>query len=471
MKRRDFIKTTAAGIGGLSVMGARGQGVTDAKKPLRIALIGCGDRGARQLLVECCKEQVVALADPDPARIAFALQQVRKTLPSADTGAIKTFSDYRKLFDVMGKDLDAVFIATPNHQHAIPALMAVRRGIHVYVEKPLTHTIQEARLLRDEAKRHGVVTQLGNHGHSNEGCRRLCEYIWAGAIGQVREVYCWTSRCNGLPDGNHSPALPLPQGFDWDSWIGPAPFREFHNDLHPHNWHLWRDFGNAAIGNMGCHIIDPAFWALKLQAPEAVELEDVRGGDSKVWPITTRLRWDFPARGEMAPVKVYWYDGLAHDLEYGEQTVARRWRNVNKREWQYLPPLVLELEKKYGRDFGRNGSLLIGDKGIMTVGEFGDVCRMVPEEAHRAYPIPDKILPRIKGTHQDDFFRACHGGAPACSNFEYSAPLAEIALLGNIAMIAGRGRRVEWDAATMRCTNMPELNTYVKTTYREGWSL
>ena len=471
MKRREFIKTVAAGVGGLSVVGARGQGVPPAKKPLRVALIGCGDRGARQLLPECCKERVVALVDPDPKRIQAALAQFRETLPSADAGAVKTFSDYRRLFDEMGKELDAVVIATPNHQHAPPALLAMRRGIHVYVEKPLTHTVFEARQLRDEAKRAGVATQMGNHGHSNEGCRRLCEYIWAGAIGQVREVHCWTQRCNGLLSANNSPALPLPEGFDWDAWIGPAPFRNFHADLHPHNWHLWTDFGNGSIGNMGCHIMDPAYWALKLTSPEAVEVEDMFGGGGGVWPIRTRIRWDFPAREGMDPVKVYFYDGLAAAQQYSETTVQKRWRNVNKREWQNVPPLVLELEKKYGRDFGTNGSLLVGDKGIMTIGEFGDGCRIVPEEAHRACPVPEKFLPRVKGTHQEDFFRACRGGAPACSNFEYAAPLAEIALLGNLAMLAGLKRRVEWDGAAMRCTNLPELNRHLSPACRDGWKI
>ena len=470
MKRRDFIKATV-GFGGAAVLGARGQGAVSAKKPLRIALIGCGDRGARQLLPECCKERVVAVVDPDRRRIEFALEQVRKTDPAADTAAIKTFADYRKLFDEMGKELDAVVIATPNHQHAPSALLAIRRGIHTYVEKPLTHTIHEARQLRDEAKRHGVVTQMGQHGHSNEGCRRLCEYIWAGAIGQVREVHCWTSRSDGLFDGNHSPALPLPEGFDWDTWIGPAPFRNFHSDLHPHGWHLWHDFGNGSVGNMACHLIDPSYWALKLKAPEAVEVEDMFGGIDGTWPIRTRIRWDFPAREGMDPVKVYFYDGLAAEQQYSEKTVERRWRNVLKREWQNVPPLLGELEKKYGRDFGRNGSLLVGDKGIMTIGEFGDGCRIVPEEAHRAFPIPDKILPRVKGTHQEDFFQACRGGTQACANFEYSAPLAEIALLGNLAMLAGLKRRVEWDSAAMRCTNLPELNRHVKTAYRDGWKI
>ncbi|MBI5820552.1 MAG: Gfo/Idh/MocA family oxidoreductase [Verrucomicrobia bacterium] len=471
MKRRDFIKTVAAGVGSLTALNARGQSETPAQKPLRVALIGCGGQGVGTLLPQACSERVVALADPDPRCIEAALARVRKATPSADTAAIKTFPDYRKLFDAMGKELDAVIIATPNHQHAPPALMAMRRGIHVYVEKPLTHTIHEARLLRDEAKRCGVATQMGQHGHSNEGCRRLCEYIWAGAIGQVHEVHCWTSRCDGLYDGKHSPALPLPEGMDWEAWIGPAPFRDFHSDLHPHGWHLWHDFGNGSVGNMACHLVDPSYWALKLKAPQAVEVEDMYGGIGNVWPIRTRIRWDFPAREGMDPVKVYFYDGLAADQKYSEQTVERRWRNTAKRAFQNLPPLLLELEKKYGRDFGRNGSLFVGDKGIMTIGEFGDGCRIVPEEAHRAFPMPAAKLPRIKGTHQSDFFRACRGGAPACANFDYSAPLAEIALLGNIAMLAGLKRRVEWDGAAMRCTNRPELNRFLKPACRDGWTM
>jgi len=442
------------------------------EKPLRIAVIGCGGQGVRTLLSESCKERVMALVDPDSRRIEAALTQVRKVAPSVDTTTIKTFADYRKLFDRMGKELDAVMIATPNHHHAPPALLAIRRGIHVYLEKPLTHTIHAARQVRKEAKRYGVVTQMGQHGHSNEGCRRLCEYIWAGAIGQVREVHCWAAVCDGLPDANHSPALPVPEGFDWDTWIGPAPFRDFHADLHPHGWHLWTDFGNGSVGNWGCHLIDPAYWALKLESPEAVEVEDMHGGGGGVWPTRTRIRWDFPASEGMDPTRIYFYDGLAAGQPYNEQTVLKRWRNVAKREWQNLPPLVLELEEKYGRNFGRSGSLLVGDKGIISMGPFGESCRIVPEEAHRAFPVPAKVLPRVKGTHQEDFFRACRrGGAPACANFEYSAPLAEIALLGDIAMLAGLKRRVEWNGAAMRCTNLPELNRFLKTTYRKGWEV
>ncbi|MDA3925462.1 MAG: Gfo/Idh/MocA family oxidoreductase [Kiritimatiellae bacterium] len=471
VKRRDFIKTITAGVGGISVLGAHGQNNAHSKKPLRIAVIGCGDRGVRTLLPESCKERVVALVDPDPRCIEKALGKVRKVAPSVDAASIKIYSDYRKMFDEMGKKIDAVMIAAPNHHHAPAALLAIRRGIHVYLEKPLTHTIQEARQLRDEAKKYGVVTQMGQHGHSNEGCRRLCEYIWAGAIGQVREVHCWTTRCNGLMSSHNSPRLPLPEGFDWDNWIGPAPFCSFHDDLHPHNWHLWKDFGNGSIGNQGCHILDASYWALKLKAPEAVELEDVYGGDEGVWPIRSRIRWDFPAREEMAPVKIYWYDGLAAGVEYSEGTVQKRWRSVNKRKWQNVPPLLDELEKKYNRNLGRNGSLLVGDKGVMVIGPYGDGCRILPEEAHRAFPVPNKILPRVKGTHQDDFFQACHNKTQACANFDYSAPLAEIALLGDLAMLAGPKRRLQWDSDAMRCTNMPELNQYLNPASRDGWTI
>ena len=327
-----------------------------------------------------------------------------------DVSKIRTFSNYHELFEKMGDQLDAAVIATSNHHHAPAALMAMKRGIHVYVEKPLTHTIQEARQLRDAAKKYGVVTQMGNHGHSNEGARRLCEYIWAGAIGQVREIHCWTNRCNGLPSGYKSPTLPLPAGMDWKSWIGPAPSRNFHDDLHPHNWHLWADFGNGSIGNMACHIIDPAYWALKLKDPVAVEVEYMMGGGNGTWPIGTRIRFDFPARGEFAPVSVYWNDGLKEGIEYSRKTVQKRWRCTNKLEHQNRPALAHELEKKYDRNFGKNGSLLVGDKGIMTIGEFGEACRIVPESAHRAFKMPPKQLPRVKGTHQDDFFRACHNG-------------------------------------------------------------
>jgi predicted dehydrogenase len=356
-----------------------------------------------------------------------------------------------------------------SHHHALPALLAIRRGIHVYVEKPLAHTLGEARQLTEEARRAGVATQMGNQGQSSEGSRLLCEYVAAGAIGQVREVYCWTDRANGFPsDTVRPPVRPVPAGLDWDVWLGPAPAREYHDGLHPHDWHSWRDFGNGTIGNMGCHIINHAYWALKLGSPVAVELEEVNGGSDDFWPVGTRIRWDFAARGEMAPVKLYWHDGLAKGKPFNEKTVPGTYKHVVPDAWN-LPPIRDEIGKRYDRELNEEGSLLIGDKGIMTMGRHGDGCRMIPEEAHRAFPKPAKTLPRVRGTHQEDFFRACRGGAPACANFEHAGPLAELALLGNLAVRAGVGRRVEWDAAALRCTNLPELDRYVRKACRDGW--
>ncbi len=446
LTRRGFLTGAAAGAGGLACLNARGQAVAAAvKKPLRVALIGCGNgRGLPVLLPEACKERVVALVDADRRQIEKALGIVSKKVSPGAAAEVKTFSDYRKLFDVMGSELDAVLIATPNHHHALPALLAIRRGIHVYVEKPMARTL-------------------------GEGARRLCEYVWAGAIGQVREVVCWSDRANGLPSGVRPPTLPVPPGLDWEQWIGPAPFRDYHEGLHPHSWHRWTDFGNGSIGNLGNHIIDPVKWALKLGSPASVVLEEVAGGDEERWPVSTRIRFEFPAREGMDPVTLIWYDGLAQGRPYTKETVG----NIDcvVREAQNRPPLAVELEKKYDRDFGTNGSLLVGDKGILTIGPFGDGCRLVPEEAHRAFPAPDKVLPRVKGTHQDDFFRACRGGAPACANFDYSEPLTQIVLLGDLAMLAGTGKRIEWDGAALRCTNRPELDRFVRQTARAGWRI
>ncbi|MDD4101569.1 MAG: Gfo/Idh/MocA family oxidoreductase [Kiritimatiellae bacterium] len=470
VNRRNFIKAATAGAGGLATRSVFGQGDTGGGKPLRVALIGCGLQGIGVHIPALCKERLVALVDPDTRQIAKALQRVRQMSPATDTAAIRTFGDYRKFFDEMGKELDAVFIATPNHQHALPALLAIRLGIHVYVEKPLAHTIAEARQITAEARKAGVVTQMGNQGQSSEGSRLVCEYVEAGAIGQVREVHCWTDRSNGFPaDYVRPPARPVPDGLDWDAWIGPALFRDYHDGLHLHDWHSWCDFGNGTIGNMGCHIINHAYWALKLGKPVAVELEEVNGGSGEYWPAGTRIRWDFPARGKLEPVSLRWHAGLAKGKPYNEKTVPGVYKHVIPEAWN-LPAVRTEIEKKYDRELNAEGSLLIGDQGIMTMGRHGDGCRMIPEEAHRAFPKPAKTLPRVKGSHQEDFFRACRGGAPACSNFDHAGPLTELVLLGNLAMCAGEGRRVEWDTDAMRCTNLPELNGRVKTACREGWT-
>ena len=492
MNRRDFIKTAATGAVGLSTMGASGQDPAGATKPLRVALIGCGSYGNYAHIPailgqgtsvtsqdgtlthrpETGGEHLAAVVDPDRRQIAEAMKRVHEVSPGTDTSKIRTFADYRTMFDAMEGELDAVIIATPIHQHALPALMAMRRHIHVYLEKPLAHTIAEVRMLTEEARRCGVATQMGNWGQSTEGPRLLCEYFQAGAIGAIREVHCWSDRVDGLPpDTPRPPALPVPKELDWDLWLGGAPRREFHDGLLHFYWNAWRDFGNATIGNMGCHIINHAYLALQLARPASVELEEVYGGSGESWPIRNRIRWDFPARGELPPLKLYWYDGIAPGAPYDRDSVSGGGHRRMRRGLAYAPPIRTELEKKYNRQFMGEGSLFIGDKGVFTMGRHGEEFRMVPEEAHRAFPRPPRTLPRIKGTHQEDFFRACRGGAPASSNFDHAGPLTELVLLGNLAVFAGVGKRIEWDSAGMRCTNRPEVNRHLAKSYREGWRL
>ena len=256
----------------------------------------------------------------------------------------------------------------------------------------------------------------------------------------------------------------------WDEWIGPSIPREYHKDLHPHEWHGWHDFGNGSIGNMGCHVMDGAYWALKLGYPTSVEAEQMIGGSDERYPVGTRLRWDFPARDKMPPVKIYWYDGKKdvtdHESDEDNATQASISKVAANR-----PPIVEELEAKYNRNFGSNGTIYVGDKGYMYTGTYGEGTRIVPEEKHQAFPMPDKQIPRIKGSHQDNFLNACRGGEPACSNFEYASGMAEVVTLGSLALVAGERKKLEWDGPSMKVTNMPELNKCITRQNRKGWEV
>jgi predicted dehydrogenase len=468
--RRQFLKTTAvstAAVAGARVMGA--PAILSTKSPnskLAIAVIGCGGRGTGAHIPPVAEsQQLVALVDPDEARQGKALERASKSAPRNTTGGIRTFTDYRQLFDKMAKDIDAVTIATPNHHHALPALMAMQLGKHVYVEKPLCHTVAEGRQLREFAQRYKVATQMGNQGHSDEGYRRLCEYIWAGAIGRVTEVHSWSNRANG-GTGSRPAGGPPPAGMNWDSWIGPSPLREYHKELHPHDWHGWHDFGNGAIGNMGCHLLDGAHWALKLGHPTAIEAEEVIGGTEQRYSVGSRIRWDFPARAGLSPLKLYWY--------HGARTVPRPGaiKDIENADWNaigYRPPLLGEVEKRFNITLENNGTLYVGDKGMMTTRTIGDQPQIIPEAKHREFPVPPEQLSRVVGSHFDNFFAACRGGPPAVSNFDAAVPLNEVVLLGSIAQRLGAGRRIEWDGN--KCTNLPAVNEYLQRTPRKGWEV
>jgi predicted dehydrogenase len=478
MNRRSFLKTAFVAAAGShlfyapNILAAESRGAR-----LRIAVIGCGERGTTFHIPSAADEQLVAIADTDDNRLAMALKPPKVERPAGDErkargvnlARVKKFTDYRKMFDKVGKEIDAVFIATPNHHHALPALIAMQLGKHVYCEKPLCHDISLARRMAECEVQYKVATQMGNQGHSSEGARRVCEYIGAGAIGKVATVYTWSNRFNGGV-GPRPPQEPVPAGLHWDEWIGPAPYREFHKDLHPHEWHNWHDFGNGSLGNMGCHIMDAAFWALKLDQPSSVEVEDMLGGSDERYPLGTRVRWDYPARGDMPPLKLYWFDGKKRNAKSSATADNDTADSINSAA-QNLPPLVEELEKKHKIKLGGNGALYVGDKGILWSDTTCSSVRIIPEKQHKATPVPRKQIQRITGSHVDDFLRACRDGKPACSNFGYAARLAEVVLLGSLAYIAGPGRKIEWDGPGMKCTNIPELNRWVKCPVRKGWEI
>lgn len=465
--RRSFLKNVSLAAGSLSAvqfLPSLSRAAATADK-LNCVVIGCGNRGKTHIAT-AAGQNLVALVDADEARLAQAVALAKSK--GADPARIQTFTDYRELFDKMAKEIQAVFIATPNHQHAPPALIAMQLGKGVYCEKPLSHSIAEARLLAETAARCKVATQMGNQGHCAEGYRRLCEYVWAGAIGHITETHTWTGRANG-GIGPRPAAEAAPKTLHWDNWIGPAPYRDYHPDLHPHQWHGWFDFGNGSLGNMGCHVLDGVYWALKLEHPTRIEAEQLFGGSDERYPTGTRLRWDFPARDELPAVKAYWYDGRIGAGDTGDDNKATP---KGPRGTPNLPPLLVELQKKYPEEkFDADGTLYVGEKGILYTGTYGGNMRIIPQKQMQETPEPPKTLPRPSSA-AGDFLRACREGRnDTAAGFDYSARLTEFVLLGNLAQHAGVGHGVEWDGPNMRVTNLPDLNQWVKREYRKGWQM
>jgi len=444
LTRRSFLQG-AAGAAATLVIGSFNPRAYAANEKLRCACIGVGGRGGAHVEA-AMKENLVALCDADQQRLEAAARSAAHRNPK-----VKTFTDYRKMFDEAHKEFDVVFVGTPDHHHAPASMLAIKHGKHVYTEKPLTHSIYEARRLAEEARKAGVATQMGNQGMASEEHRRLCEYIWAGAIGPVREVHVWTDRpINWWPQGFNRPAYtdPVPKHLNWDLWLGPAPQRPYVDHwregpangkqlYHPHNWRGWWDFGTGALGDIACHAMAAAFWALKLGKPTAVEAEH-SASNEEMFPDWSIITYEFPARGDLPPVKLVWYDG-------GKK-----------------PPRPPELEQ--GRKLGDNGVLCIGERGKMLDH------RIIPEEKMKQVKPPEKTIPRVPG-HHEDFFIACRGGRPASSNFDFAGNLTETALVGNVAIRAGQ--RIEWDGEKMKPKNCsdPEVLRVIRREYRSGWSL
>ena len=449
MTRRQFVRTVGAGaavaftiVPGY-VVGARGQ--TPPSEKLNIAGIGIGGMG-RSNLRACSGENIVALCDVDEQYAAGTF----KAFPNA-----ARYTDYRVMLEKQ-KDIDAVVIATPDHTHAVIIMAAIQAGKHIYCQKPLTHTVYEARKITEAAQASKVQTQMGNQGHSSEQIRLVREWVQSGAIGDVKEVHAWTDRPIGkqwwtnfavkeLPQGSQ----PVPETLNWDLWLGPARERGYNCAYLPFKWRGWLDFGTGSLGDMGCHILDPACWALDLRHPSSItaEVEYVKPGlKDEVFPISAKVTFEFPQRGKLCPMKLVWHDG----------------------HFKVPRPSMLE----DGRGLPESGAIIYGDKETILHGSHGaGGARVIPEARMKTFVRPEKTLPRVRGGHEGDWIRACKDGRPASSNFaDYGGQLTEMVLLG-VAAQRVPGEKLEWDGENLRFTNNDGANRYVHTPYRDGWSL
>jgi len=428
VSRREFLK--AALLAGTSVPVAGGfvpqiLPAAESKSPnekLNIAAIGVRGKGASNI-AGVKTENIVALCDIDAARLAEAA----KDFPKA-----QTFDDFRRVLDL--KNLDAVVVSTPDHMHAIPVVQAMRRGLAVYCEKPLAHSVHEIRVMREVAKENNIVTQMGTQIHAGDNYRRVVEIIQAGVIGPVRRVHVWQS--NTVPPGQRVKEGKVPEGINYDVWLGPAPYRPFHISHFHFNWRFWWDFGGGNLADMGCHYIDLPYWALGLRYPTTVSAkgEKGHGGDNEV-PNYLQADYHFPARGDQPPVHLTWYQG--------------GWRPEGAEQYERNSAVLFE------GDHGR----LVADYRTHKV---------FLQEGKTAEPV-EQTIPASIGHHQE-WVHAVKTGGPTTCNFDYSGALAETVLLGNVSYRVG-GKTLEWDPENLKAKNCPEADQYIRREYRKGWTL
>ena len=478
ISRRRFIKSYGIAVGATMLTGPyllRGQNLNEK---ISVACIGVGGKGSSDTdNAARCGGDIVALCDVD----SNTLDAKAKKFPKA-----KLYRDFRKMFDETGKSIDAVTVSTPDHCHAVASVLAMKMGKHVYCQKPLTQTVDEARVVRQLAKEKKIATQMGNQGSANDGLRRAVEVIQAGVIGPVREVHVWSNRPI-WPQGLERPKGedPVPPNLDWDLWLGPAPFRPFkgntpekmsvkeknaekrdrkNNFYHPFAWRGWVDFGTGALGDMACHTVNMPFRALKLGYPSVVECEATSALFKETYSKTSRIRFDFPAREDMPPLKLWWYDGNPND---DAVKPLRPNEDVTK-----------EVMAQRG-ELPDSGCLVVGDKGKVFSAEnyaaqfqilLKDEQEFKSSKDHEAVKAVPQTIPRSPG-HEEEWFAMMRGGPAAYSNFDIAAYLTEIILLGCIALRVGVGKKMEWDGPNMKSPNRPEAARFVKRTNRRGWSL
>ncbi len=473
MMRRDFLGlaagTAAFGIGGAAFGQSRGRQIAAGHR-IRLALIGCGGRLRDVLVTKCLGEEIVALVDPDAPQLDRMKARIRQLDSTYDLSKVRTFADHREFFAQMGDQVDAAIIASNQQTHAPIAISCMKRGIHVYVEKPICYSEAEADMLAACAKKYGVVTQAGHHGHSGAFQPLVAEYVQSGALGQIRDVWCWSDRFNA--QRKLSPVIDPPRGMNWDLWVGPAEMRPYRRSYLGARWYDIRGFGNGSLGNMGNHVLDAPFWALNLKDvnPSAVTMDDMSYVCPESWPTRETLTYEFPARAGMDPVKIHWMDGIHDDVPIDDDVQY----HYAKREWMNFPSVVIELEKKYKMDLGKIGILFVGEKGALWAGQFGNAFQFVPHALKKQLPVPPRKYRRLaKGkSHVHEFFDAIREGRKANADFvDYAVPLVKTVLLGNVVALAARdGRpRVEWDGRHV--TNNPAADQYCHTTYRNGWEI
>jgi predicted dehydrogenase len=449
ISRRTFV-TAAGSAAGLMIVPRHvlgGQGVVPPSDKLNIASIGAAGMAAADIK-GCSTENIVALCDVDWKHAAETFANFPK---------VPRYKDFRVMLGKEHKNIDAVIVAIPDHSHAVATMAAIQHGKHVYCEKPLCKTLYETRKVTEAARAAKVVTQMGNQGHSSDGMKMMCEWVWDGAIGEVREVDVWTTHPvwpQGMTERpKEQPAIP--ETLDWDLWLGPAPYRPYHPDYVPALWRGWWDFGTGGLGDMACHNMDPIMTILKLGQPSTVEAScsiyvSDWGWDKKMtyegYPQASIVRYHFPAREGMPPVAVTWYDG------------------------GLMPERPKELAE--GRRMGNQmgGTIFKGSRGKLICESHSGAPRLIPDSFMRAYKQPPKTLPRVASHHQE-WIEACKKGGVASSNFEYAGLLTEVAMLGNVALRAGLGKTYQWDPVNMKITNDSEANKYLHYEYRNGWTL
>jgi len=426
--RREFLQQSALAAGGLWAGGSRAFARTQpANEKLGIAVIGIGGQGAWNLN-RVAGEAIVALCDVHESR--------KEVIENRERFArAKFYNDFRRVFD--RKDIDAVLIATPDHTHAPAAMMALKAGKHVYCEKPLTHSVYEARLVAETAAGLRRVTQMGTQIHAGGNYRRVVEVIRTGAIGAVGQVHVWVGRAWSGGGDRPPETPPIPAGLHWDLWLGPAPYRPYHPAYVPTKWRGWWDFGGGTLADMACHYMDLAHWALELRHPGIIEAQGppAHPESAPPWMI---VRYEYPARKELPPVTLTWYQGEKRPPHFAQGQLP---------EWG-------------------NGVLFVGERG-MLLADYGKYV-LLPEKEFADFKPPDPFIPESIGHHLE-WIEACKGRGTTTCNFDYSGALTETVLLGNVAYRCGE--KLEWDARGLKATNAPEAMKFVRRSYRPGWAL